>query len=115
MPRTAQGGKAVAGRADAGLEEQAAFARSLGFRGKVCIHPEQVPIVNRVFLPSEREIAWAQRVVDEFEASGEGVLRVNGEMIDLPVAQRARRILEEMDFRVVEAEDGIQFFIKSAK
>jgi citrate lyase beta subunit len=80
---------------DAGLEEQAAFARSLGFRGKVCIHPRQVPIVNRVFLPSEREVAWARRVVEEFEASGEGVLAVNGEMIDLPVVQRARRILEE--------------------
>jgi len=80
---------------DAGLEEQAAFARSLGFRGKVCIHPRQVPIVNRVFLPGEREVAWAQRVVEEFEASGEGVLAVNGEMIDLPVVERARRILRE--------------------
>jgi citrate lyase subunit beta/citryl-CoA lyase len=80
---------------DAGLEGQAAFARSLGFRGKVCIHPRQVPIVNRVFLPSEREISWARRVVDEFEASGEGVLAVNGEMIDLPVVERARRILKE--------------------
>jgi citrate lyase subunit beta/citryl-CoA lyase len=80
---------------DAGLEEQAAFARSLGFRGKVCIHPRQVPIVNRVFVPSEREFAWAQRVVEEFEASGEGVLAVNGEMIDLPVVERARRILKE--------------------
>jgi citrate lyase subunit beta/citryl-CoA lyase len=80
---------------DAGLEEQAAFARSLGFRGKVCIHPRQVPIVNRIFLPGEREVAWARRVVDGFEASGEGVLAVNGEMIDLPVVERARRILRE--------------------
>ena len=80
---------------DAGLEAECAFARSLGFRGKVCIHPQQVPIVNRAFAPSEREVAWAQRVVDEFEASGAGVLKVNGEMIDLPVVQRARKILEE--------------------
>jgi citrate lyase beta subunit len=80
---------------DSGLEEQAAFARSLGFRGKVCIHPRQVPIVNRVFLPSEREVAWARRVVDEFEATSEGVLSLNGEMIDLPVVERARRILRE--------------------
>ncbi len=47
------------------------------------------------FAPSEREVAWARRVVDEFEASGEGVLAVNGEMIDLPVVERARRILDE--------------------
>ena len=50
---------------DAGLEEQAAFARSLGFRGKACIHPRQVPIVNRVFLPGEREVAWARRILKE--------------------------------------------------
>jgi citrate lyase subunit beta/citryl-CoA lyase len=80
---------------DPGLEAASAFARSLGFRGKACIHPRQVPIVNRVFVPSEREVAWARRVVDAFEQSGEGVLRVNGEMIDLPVVDRARRILEE--------------------
>jgi citrate lyase subunit beta/citryl-CoA lyase len=54
-----------------------------------------VPIVNRIFLPGEREVAWARRVVDGFEASGEGVLAVNGEMIDLPVVERARRILRE--------------------
>ena len=80
---------------DMGLEAECEFARALGFRGKVCIHPQQVPIVNRAFVPGEREVAWAQRVVDEFEASGDGVLKVNGEMIDLPVVQRARQILEE--------------------
>jgi citrate lyase beta subunit len=80
---------------DTGLEAECEFARSLGFRGKACIHPQQVPIVNRTFVPSQREVAWAQHVVDEFEASGEGVLKVNGEMIDLPVVQRARKILEE--------------------
>ena len=80
---------------DSGLEQQAAFARSLGFRGKVCIHPQQVPIVNRTFLPSGQEVAWARRVVEAFEASREGVLAVNGEMIDLPVVERARRILQE--------------------
>jgi citrate lyase subunit beta/citryl-CoA lyase len=82
---------------DAGLEQQAAFARSLGFRGKVCIHPRQVPIVNRVFLPIEREVAWARRVVEAFEESGGGVLAVNGEMIDLPVVERARRVLDEVE------------------
>jgi len=82
-------------RDDAGLEAAGAFARSLGFRGKACIHPQQVPIVNRAFAPGEREVAWAQRVVEAFEQSGEGVLAVNGEMVDLPVVERARRILRE--------------------
>jgi citrate lyase subunit beta/citryl-CoA lyase len=82
---------------DVGLEAECAFARSLGFRGKVCIHPQQVPIVNRAFAPGERELAWARRVVEAFDASGEGVLAVNGEMIDLPVVERARRVLEEVE------------------
>jgi citrate lyase beta subunit len=87
-------------RDETGLEAECTFARSLGFRGKVCIHPGQVPIVNRVFAPSEREIAWARRVVEAFEESverGEGVLAVNGEMIDLPVVERARRVLDEVE------------------
>ena len=81
----------------AGLEAACAFARTLGFRGKACIHPEQVPVVNRAFEPSERELVWARRVVEEFDATDAGVLAVNGEMIDLPVVERARRILEEVE------------------
>jgi citrate lyase beta subunit len=82
---------------DEGLEAECAFARSLGYRGKACIHPQQVPIVNRAFAPSEREVAWARRVVEAFDESGEGVLAVNGEMIDLPVVERARRVLDEVE------------------
>jgi citrate lyase beta subunit len=87
-------------RDDTGLEAACAFARALGFRGKVCIHPRQVPIVNRLFAPSEREVAWARRVIEAFEESverGEGALAVNGEMIDLPVVERARRVLDEVE------------------
>jgi citrate lyase subunit beta/citryl-CoA lyase len=85
---------------DAGLEAECAFARSLGFRGKVCIHPRQVPVVHRVFAPTEREVEWARQVVEAFDESvdrGEGVLAVNGEMIDLPVVERARRVLDEAE------------------
>jgi len=85
---------------DAGLEEESRFARSLGFRGKACIHPRQVPIVNRVFAPSEREVAWARRVVEAYEqgiGEGRGVLALNGSMVDLPVVERARRVLAEAE------------------
>jgi citrate lyase subunit beta/citryl-CoA lyase len=84
-------------RDDAGLASECAFARSLGFRGKACIHPQQVPIVNGAFAPSEREVAWARRVVEAFDATSEGVLAINGEMIDLPVVERARRVLDEIE------------------
>jgi len=85
-------------RDDAGLEAATRFARSLGFRGKACIHPAQVPIVNRVFEPEADALAWARRVVDAFEEGereGRGAVALDGEMIDLPVVERARRIMAE--------------------
>lgn len=77
------------------LAEQCRLARSLGFRGKACIHPAHVETINAVFSPSEREIAWARTVVEAFDAQSEGVLAVDGAMVDKPVVDRARRILEE--------------------
>jgi citrate lyase subunit beta/citryl-CoA lyase len=79
----------------AGLEEQCRLARALGFRGKACIHPAQLETINSVFAPSEGEIAWAQSVVDAFEGQSEGVLAINGTMVDKPVVERARRVLRE--------------------
>lgn len=64
-------------------------ARRLGFTGKLCIHPNQVPIVADGFAPSASEREWARAVVD----AGESATRVNGQMIDKPVLERARRIL----------------------
>ena len=83
-----------------GLEEECLFARSLGFRGKACIHPAQVPIVNRVFAPSEAEVAWARKVVEGYEreaSEGRGAFTLNGAMVDLPVVERARRMLAEAE------------------
>jgi citrate lyase beta subunit len=79
----------------AGLEAQCRLARSLGFRGKASIHPAQIETINGVFSPSEQEVEWARGVVDAFEGQSEGVLAVNGTMVDKPVFERARRILAE--------------------
>jgi citrate lyase subunit beta / citryl-CoA lyase len=80
---------------EAGLREQATFARSLGFFGKSAIHPRQLPVLHEVFTPSERELDWAREVVAAFEAAGGAALRLpGGEFVDLPVARRARRLLE---------------------
>jgi citrate lyase subunit beta / citryl-CoA lyase len=80
---------------EAGLREQATFARSLGFFGKSAIHPRQLPVLHEVFTPSERELGWAREVVAAFEAAGGAALRLpSGEFVDLPVARRARRLLE---------------------
>jgi citrate lyase beta subunit len=80
---------------EAGLEEQCRLARALGFRGKASIHPGQIETINRVFSPSDEEIAWARGVVEAFDGQSAGVLAVNGAMVDRPVVERARRILEE--------------------
>jgi citrate lyase subunit beta/citryl-CoA lyase len=70
-------------------------ARRLGFAGKSCIHPAQVDAVNAGFAPSAEEISWATAVSAAYdEADGSGVVVLEGEMIDLPVVLRARRILE---------------------
>lgn len=74
-------------------------ARSCGFRGKLCIHPSQVAIVNDGFAPSEQEIAWARRIVEAVGAnSSEAVVAsVDGMMVDRPVVERALRILRSID------------------
>jgi citrate lyase beta subunit len=79
----------------AGLEAQCRLARALGFRGKACIHPDQIATINTIFSPSDQEVEWARNVVASFEAQSEGVLSVNGTMVDKPVVERARRILAE--------------------
>jgi citrate lyase subunit beta/citryl-CoA lyase len=80
---------------EVGLREQATFARSLGFLGKSAIHPRQLPAIHAAFSPTAGEVAWAREVVDAFERSGGEALRLpGGDFVDVPVAQRARRVLE---------------------
>ena len=72
----------------------AATARAYGATGALCIHPRQVEVANATFRPSEAEIADARAVVAHWEAiGGAGVVSLNGRMIDLPVAERAKRLL----------------------
>ena len=71
-------------------------ARALGFRGKMAVHPRQVPVINDVFTPSPAEVDRARRVVEAYDAAlaaGEGVTRMGNQMVELPVVERARRML----------------------
>jgi citrate lyase beta subunit len=84
-------------RDEEGLEREALLARSVGMRGKACIHPAQLPVVNRVFAPSEQQLAWARSVIGTYEEAltqGRGAVALDGEMIDAPVVARARTLLE---------------------
>jgi citrate lyase subunit beta / citryl-CoA lyase len=68
-------------------------ARSMGFGGKLCIHPSQVKFVNEGFLPTPQELAWAQRVIKAIETSGSSAIGVDGRMVDGPIAAHARAIV----------------------
>lgn len=76
------------------IAKHAARSRRFGFGGKLCIHPRQVAPINTAFLPTEADVVWAQNVIAAFDASGGGVVALDGEMVDRPVAERARQILE---------------------
>jgi citrate lyase subunit beta/citryl-CoA lyase len=82
-----------------GLEASARAALGLGFQGKMCIHPDQIAIVNRVFTPSDEEVAFAERVTAAFakaEAEGSAAIQLDGRFIDYPIVYRAQRVLQRV-------------------
>ena len=75
----------------AAVEQDARHAAALGFGGKLAIHPRQIAPIGRAFLPDEAAVAWARRVVST--ATEGSAQSLDGQMIDRPVVERARRIL----------------------
>jgi citrate lyase subunit beta/citryl-CoA lyase len=79
-----------------GLEKDARRNRQLGFRGQTVMHPSHVPVVNKVFTPSEAEIAWAEGLVAAMDkATREGIAAIvyEGEMVDEAMANNAKELL----------------------
>ncbi len=79
------------------LEADIKRACQLGFQGKLCIHPNQIDICNRLFSPTTEEIEYAQKVVQAFneaEAGGTAAIQLDGKFVDYPVVERCRRILK---------------------
>jgi citrate lyase subunit beta/citryl-CoA lyase len=80
-----------------GLERDARFNRSLGFRGMVVMHPSHVEVVNRVFTPSQEELDHARGLVaafEEAERNGRAAVIYDGDMIDRAMAESARQLLD---------------------
>jgi citrate lyase subunit beta/citryl-CoA lyase len=78
------------------FEREVREARALGYAGKLCIHPGQVGIANKGFLPSQEEVEHARQLLDAYqEASAQGIAAIDfdGQMVDEPLAARARQIL----------------------
>jgi citrate lyase subunit beta/citryl-CoA lyase len=80
-----------------GFLREAEQARRLGFQGKTCIHPSQVELAKRAFTPTAEEVAQAKRTLEAFEralAAGSAAIQLDGRLVDYPIAERARRVLE---------------------
>lgn len=78
------------------LRESVLRSLRMGFQGRLCIHPDQVSVVNAIFTPTPEDAARAQRVVDAFkqaEAGGLAAIQVDGVFVDYPIVYRAQRVL----------------------
>jgi citrate lyase subunit beta/citryl-CoA lyase len=79
-----------------GIAASARLARAMGFDGASCIHPAVVPILNQAFSPTAAQVDHATRLVAAFDAAraaGVGAFTFEGRMVDLPIVERARRLL----------------------
>jgi citrate lyase subunit beta/citryl-CoA lyase len=71
-------------------------SKKFGFEGASCVHPALVPILNEEYGPSEAEVAAAQRIIQAYDQAtreGIGAIEVDGLMVDVPIVQRAERLL----------------------
>ncbi|MBU2533391.1 MAG: CoA ester lyase [Alphaproteobacteria bacterium] len=83
-----------------GLARECAHGRMLGMDGKTLIHPTQIEAANKVFSPAGEEVAWARRVLAAFEEpenQGKGVIKIDGQMVELLHAEMAKRTVAIAD------------------
>jgi citrate lyase subunit beta/citryl-CoA lyase len=81
----------------AGLQSWGEASRVMGFEGMGCIHPSQIEVIHRAFAPSSDELKKALKIVtasEDAQARGLGVVSLGSKMIDAPVVQRARQLVE---------------------
>jgi len=95
------------------LRDMDGFRRALersrrgGFQGRLCVHPDQVPVANQAFTPEPEEVARAERIVAAFrqaEATGAAAVEVDGQMVDYPIVYRAQALLDTA--REIAAQRG---------
>ena len=80
-----------------GLRRECQEAVSMGFTGKISIHPSQIPVINEVFTPSREEVQEARELIAAFEEhrrKGSGAFAFRGRMVDMPHLNRAEKVIE---------------------
>ncbi|GAB6635261.1 citrate (pro-3S)-lyase subunit beta [Streptococcus uberis] len=79
-----------------GFQYEVRAIKQLGFDGKSVINPRQIPLVNEIYAPTEKEIQNAKEVIwaiREAESKGSGVISLKGKMVDKPIVERAERVI----------------------
>ncbi|MGY0691497.1 HpcH/HpaI aldolase/citrate lyase family protein [Virgibacillus sp. FSP13] len=79
-----------------GFSNNCAFAKSLGFGGKLLIHPAQIEIANTTFAPTAEEVDFAKKIISQSTAE-KGSFQLDGKMIDKPIIEKAQRILHDYE------------------
>ncbi len=87
-------GVSVAIDDESALVADLARARAHGFGAKLCIHPRQIAAVHAALAPTADELAWARRVLAAADAAGGAAVQLDGRMVDKPVIERARRLVQ---------------------
>jgi len=85
---------------DEGFLAEASLARRMGYFGKTLIHPRQIPLAHRAFTPLANEVAYYRRLLEAFDAAvaaGSAAVSLDGTMVDVAMAERARRFLALAD------------------
>ncbi|EEW78846.1 citrate (pro-3S)-lyase subunit beta [Haemophilus influenzae] len=80
-----------------GFLKEAALIKQLGFDGKSLINPRQIELLHNLFAPTQKDVEQAKRIIEaaaEAERQGAGVVSLNGKMIDAPIIDRAKLVLE---------------------
>lgn len=78
---------------DERLRQDTLRALQFGFGATLCIHPTQIEIVQEALAPTQSELEWARRVVEQDQCSGGAAVQMDGRMIDAPVVAQVRRLL----------------------
>lgn len=76
-----------------GLGQRVQLWSQMGMSGMLCIHPKQVATVKQSLQPTDADIEFARRVIEEYERSGQAIFKIDGKMIDAPVIERCRQLL----------------------
>ncbi len=79
-----------------GLRSECQQAVELGYRGKIAVHPDQVPVIQTAFSPTPEQVSEAQRLIEaykSYQASGTGVFTIDGKMVDAPILRAAEQVI----------------------